>query len=74
MTPLACPFCGSAPELHPQPPLNPRNGHAWAEVRCTAAICPAQPRVRDGQTDDRLGPDPAPYHEHAITRWNQRHG
>ena len=76
LTPAACPFCGSPPELEPDNPET--DGNAWGEVRCTDIECATHDHVRvygvsvsDGESvnDDR---GPGAYIDAAITRWNRR--
>jgi hypothetical protein len=71
MKPKPCPFCGEKPAIHPMFPEV--EGDAWGEVACTNPVCPAQPKVRDGQevADER---GTAAYQESAIKRWNHRKG
>ena len=58
-----------APIIRPQDPK--KQGSAWGEVRCIQTDCPAQPRVRDGETvSDYRGSDA--YKDIAIARWNDR--
>ena len=70
MRPLRCPWCGHTPSVLPEDPE--KQGNVWGAVVCENEICPAKPRVEDGEdiADERGSEE---YKKAAIRRWNTRY-
>lgn len=69
LTPLPCPYCGTAPEVYPKRPE--LEGYTFGQVRCEADDCAANPVVhsRNVEHAEATVDD---YRADAIGMWNTR--